>query len=328
MHRFVDETTIELKAGNGGPGAVSFRHEKYVEFGGPDGGNGGAGGNVYFEASSAINTLSHIRHDRKYYAGNGHAGGGQNKTGRDGKDLIIKLPLGAQLLNPLTHTLIHDFTDEKPFLIAKGGRGGKGNAFFKSSTRQSPRFSQPGEQREPQHFMLSLKLIADVGLVGFPNAGKSSLLKALTKANPQIANYPFTTLSPNLGVLDVSVYKKIHLADIPGIIEGAAKGVGLGISFLKHIERVNLILFVLDMTNALVKEELEILRTELDTYNPVLNKRPFLVVFNKIDLIDDKNFLAEWIDSFQAEGIHPIAVSALSGEGLDVLRKNIAQYFE
>lgn len=328
MHRFIDETHIHLKAGNGGAGAVSFRREKFVEFGGPDGGNGGKGGDVYFQAFSSINTLSHIRHDRKYYAGNGKSGRGQNKTGADGKDLYIKLPLGTQLLHPYSHELVHDFTNEEPFLIAEGGRGGKGNAFFKSSTRQSPRFAQPGEECQSMQFLLSLKLIADVGLVGFPNAGKSSLLKALTHASPQIANYPFTTLSPNLGVLDISVYQQVHLADIPGIIEGAAKGVGLGISFLKHIERVRLLLFVLDAANAHVKDELEILRKELDSYNPLLNERPFLVVFNKIDLIDDKDFLHEWLESFHKDEIYPIGISTVTKEGLPELKKAIAKHFE
>lgn len=328
MHRFVDETHIHLKAGNGGAGAVSFRREKFVEFGGPDGGNGGKGGNVYFQAFSSINTLSHIRHDRKYYAGNGKSGRGQNKTGADGKDLYIKLPIGTQLLHPYSHELVHDFVNEEPFLIAQGGRGGKGNAFFKSSTRRSPRFAQPGEECSSMQFLLSLKLIADVGLVGFPNAGKSSLLKVLTHASPQIANYPFTTLSPNLGVLDISVYQQIHIADIPGIIEGAAKGVGLGISFLKHIERVRLLLFVLDAANADVKTEMEILRKELDSYNPILNDRPFLVVFNKIDLIDDKDFLQEWLHSFHQEDIHPIAISTVTKEGLPELKQEIAKYFQ
>lgn len=325
MHRFVDETQIQIKAGNGGAGAVSFRHEKFVEFGGPDGGDGGRGGDVYFLASPSVPTLSHIRHDRKYYAGNGKSGRGQNKSGAKGKDLTIKLPLGTQLLDLVSQKVIHDFIDDEPFLAAEGGRGGKGNAFFKSSTRQSPRFAQSGEEREPLRYLLSLKLIADVGLVGLPNAGKSSLLKALTHANPRIAGYPFTTLSPNLGVMELSLYQKIHIADIPGIIEGAAKGIGLGISFLKHIERVKLLLLVLDVNSADVRAELEIIRKELDSYNPVLNKRPFLVVFNKIDLIEDLTFLQEWIASFYDEGIYPLAVSARKKQGLMELKEEIAK---
>ncbi len=317
MYKFVDEIRIRVKAGNGGPGAISFRREKFVPMGGPDGGDGGRGGDIYLQPDQRVLNFSHLHKDRLYKAWNGRNGSGNNRSGSDGKDHSIKVPVGTVVYSE-EGELIHDCLDETPFCLAKGGRGGKGNAHFKSSTFQAPRFSQPGEDSEPFTIILSLKLIADIGLIGLPNAGKSTLLKTLTHAAPKIGNYPFTTLSPNLGTLEITPAKTLVIADIPGIIEGASMGHGLGLSFLKHIERVRLLVFVLDVATANVEDELNILRKELDEYNPELNKRPHLVVFNKSDLVDPE-FLSEWMESFQAQGIRPIAISATENKGIEEL---------
>ncbi len=322
MSRFVDETPIRVKAGNGGAGCISFLHEKFLEFGGPDGGDGGDGGDVYFVADPRVMALGHIRPERLYKAENGQPGMGNKCSGRRGQDLIIKVPFGTELIDPESGEVIHDFIDEEPFCAAKGGRGGKGNAFFANSVRQSPKFAQPGEETEERQFRLALKMIADVGLVGFPNAGKSTLLKSLTHANPKIAGYPFTTLTPNLGVMEHEA-GQITVADIPGILEGASRGYGLGLSFLKHIERVKLLVFVLDIATAHGTDELKILKSELSSYNKKLLQRPSLVVFNKADLVDDRQFLTDYIASFKAEGIDCLTVSAMTGEGLDLLKAEI-----
>ncbi len=314
---------MRIKGGNGGAGCVSFRSVKYIEFAGPDGGDGGAGGSVFIQASEKVLSLSHIRRKRKYFAENGRPGMGNDRSGRKGRDEVIRVPLGTQLLEAENRELVHDFDDTEPYLVVKGARGGKGNAFFKSSTRQAPRFAQPGEQTEEKKYILSLKLIADVGLVGFPNAGKSTLLAKLTHAKPKVANYPFTTLSPNLGMLDLEGVEQVVIADIPGILEGASKGVGLGLSFLKHIERVKVLLFVLDVTTTDVYEELQILRAELRSYNEKLLERPFIIVFNKCDLIDDEDFLQEWLSSFEEKGYKPLAVSAVTGLNLEKLTQTI-----
>lgn len=327
MHRFVDEIDIRIKAGNGGAGCVSFRHEKYLEFGGPDGGDGGDGGSIYMLADERVLTLSHLRSNKLYKAGNGLPGMGRQCSGKKGEDLTLKVPYGTQLINPQNLEIVHDFTDAKPILLTEGARGGKGNTFFKSSTHQAPRFAQPGESTEEINFKLSLKLIADVGFVGFPNAGKSTLLKALTQANPKIGAYPFTTLSPNLGVLKDDIGNQIFVADIPGILEGANKGYGLGISFLKHIERVKAIVFVLDLETSHVEEELETLRKELSGYNPSLLEREYIVVLNKVDKINDRDFLGEWIQSFHGKNIEPIVTSAVTKEGIDLLKAKILSIF-
>lgn len=326
MQKFIDEIHIRVKSGDGGPGAISFRHEKYIEFGGPDGGDGGAGGNVFVKADSRIINLAHLKRNRLYKAANGDSGKGRQKTGKNGRDVVINVPVGTQILSE-NGGQICDLTDDTPYLLATGGMGGKGNAFFKTSTNQSPRYSQPGIQTEEFTIKLALKMIADVGLVGLPNSGKSTLLKTITHASPKIGNYPFTTLSPNLGTLELNNFKKCIVADIPGIIEGASMGHGLGLSFLKHIERVRVLVFVLDISTAHVDDELNILRKELDSYNPVLNKRPSILVFNKIDLIDEA-FLTEWIESFRSQGLDPIPVSARDNLHLDKLIQEIAKYID
>jgi len=321
MYKFVDETAVRIKAGNGGAGSVSFRTEKYIEMGGPDGGDGGRGGDVFIQADHRIINLSHIRRDKLYNADNGQDGSGRNWSGRKGEDLIVKVPYGTQIHNHNKTILLHDCVDEEKYCIAHGARGGKGNAFFKSATRQSPRFAQPGEKTEEKELTFSLKLIADIGLVGFPNAGKSTLLRKLTSAKPKIGNYPFTTLSPNLGVLELNPMRSVIIADIPGIIEGASEGSGLGLSFLKHIERVKFIVFVLDLSLADVEAELKVLRLELEQYNEKLLDRPFIIVLNKTDLIEDNEFVQEYIKSFSEEKGEIIAVSAVSGDSINELLK-------
>lgn len=323
MHKFVDEVQIRVQAGKGGAGEVSFLREKFVEFGGPDGGDGGDGGDVIFTTSEQLLALSHIRPEQVYRARNGLPGEGSNCNGKKGADLVIRVPFGTQIIDPISGALLHDFTEPGTFVAAHGGRGGKGNAFFRTARRQAPRFAQPGEETEEKEFLLALKMIADVGLVGFPNAGKSTLLKALTKANPKIANYPFTTLSPNIGVMEDLIGRPVIVADIPGILEGASKGYGLGLSFLKHIERVRIIIFVIDLENAFVEDELKILRTEIESYSGELLTKPSLLVLNKIDRFDDKKFLKDLIASYKKQGLDPIPLSAQTGEGMDKVRKEL-----
>lgn len=323
MHKFVDEVQIRVQAGKGGAGEVSFLREKFVEFGGPDGGDGGDGGDVIFTTSEQLLALSHIRPEQVYKARNGLPGEGSNCNGKKGSDLVIRVPFGTQIIDPISGALLHDFTEPGSFIAAHGGRGGKGNAFFKTARRQAPRFAQPGEETEEKEFLLALKMIADVGLVGFPNAGKSTLLKALTKANPKIANYPFTTLSPNIGVMEDLIGRPVIVADIPGILEGASKGYGLGLSFLKHIERVRIIIFVIDLENAYVEDELKILRTEIESYSGELLTKPSLLVLNKIDRFEDKKFLKDLIASYKKQGLDPIPVSAQTGEGMDKVRNEL-----
>lgn len=325
MHKFVDEVIIRVQAGKGGAGEISFLREKFMEYGGPDGGDGGHGGAVIFTTSEQLLALSHIRPEQVYRARNGMPGEGSNCNGQKGNDLVIRVPFGTQIIDPQTGALMHDFTDAGSFVAAEGGRGGKGNAFFRTARRQAPRFAQPGEETEEKEFLLALKMIADVGLVGFPNAGKSTLLKALTQANPKIANYPFTTLSPNIGVIEDLIHRPVIVADIPGILEGASKGYGLGLSFLKHIERVRIIIFVIDLENAYVEDELKILRSEIETYSGELLKKPSILLLNKIDRFEDKKFLKEFILSFKKQKLDPIPVSAATGEGMDKVRKELAR---
>ena len=318
--KFLDEITLNIKAGNGGAGCIAFRREKYVPRGGPDGGDGGKGGDVYIAAFENILSFSHLNEDRSYHASNGRFGQGQLKSGKGGKDILIKVPIGTQLLDPETGDIINDFVDTVPFLLAKGGRGGKGNAFFKTATKQAPDYAQPGEETEERQYFFILKLIADAGMVGLPNAGKSSLLKAITGANPKIAPYPFTTLTPNLGVLYYEQREKIVLADIPGIIEGASEGHGLALSFLRHIERVKTILYILDIHEGDPLETLHLLQAELTSYNEDLVNKSAIIVLNKIDQIEDRSFLKEWEDLIRKESkLQVTSISAQTGEGIDTL---------
>ncbi|MCW7481873.1 GTPase ObgE [Leptospira kanakyensis] len=329
MSGFIDEVPIQIRAGHGGAGSVHFHKEKFVEFGGPDGGDGGKGGDVIFVAEGRMMTLENYLPDRMYAAQDGEPGLGQNRNGKNGEDLILKVPVGTQIIDSVTMELIYDFNhDGESFTIATGGRGGKGNTFFKTSVQQAPRYSQPGEDGGQLSLILELKLLADIGIVGLPNAGKSTLLAKITHAHPKIAGYAFTTLSPNLGVVhrheDLFRYT---VADIPGIIEGASRGVGLGISFLKHIERVQGILFLFDGGNLQLEEELEMLRSELGNYNQTLLNKKFLIVINKMDIWDnDPEFTAEIQKNYSHLG-EIICISADKESNLEYLLERIDKVF-
>ena len=287
--KFLDQAKIYVKAGNGGPGSASFRREKFVEYGGPDGGDGGDGGSVIFESERNLNTLIDFRYSQHFKAEAGFGGSKRNRTGAGGKNLIIKVPVGTQLYEEDNNTLIYDFLKNKErYMVASGGVGGLGNVRFKSSTNRAPKKKTKGKNGEEFWIWLQLKVIADIGIVGLPNAGKSSLLASITKARPKIASYPFTTLNPNLGV---SYYddKEITLADIPGLVEGAHKGVGLGDKFLRHIERCKLLLHVVDLSeDDLLGNYLKI-RNELSSYDSNLGKKKEIVFFNKSDLVEKKD---------------------------------------
>ncbi len=287
--KFLDQAKIYIKAGNGGSGSASFRREKFVEYGGPDGGDGGNGGSIIFESERNLNTLIDFRYSQHFRAKSGKDGSKRNRTGANGEDLIIKVPVGTQLFEEDNNTIIYDFLKNKEkYLVASGGKGGLGNVRFKSSTNRAPKKKTKGKIGEEFWIWLQLKVIADVGIVGLPNAGKSSLLAAITKARPKIASYPFTTLNPNLGV---SFYnnKEVTLADIPGLVEGAHKGIGLGDKFLRHIERCKLLLHLVDLSDENLLENYIKIRNELSNYDVDLSKKKELIFFNKSDLIDKKD---------------------------------------
>tara|TARA_B100000941_G_scaffold3961_1_gene2539 strand:+ start:64 stop:1047 length:984 start_codon:yes stop_codon:yes gene_type:complete len=287
--KFLDQVKIYVKAGNGGDGSPSFRREKFIEFGGPDGGDGGKGGSVILRAERNLNTLVDYRFQQHHKAKRGENGSGQNRTGKNGEDLVLKVPLGTQVFEEDNKTLIFDFMNiEEKFIVASGGKGGLGNTRFKSSTNRAPRKFTKGFIGEEFVIWLQLKTIADIGIIGLPNAGKSSLLAALTNANPKIANYKFTTLNPNLGVTKYD-NKEITIADIPGLVEGAHKGTGLGIKFLKHIERCKSLLHLIDITNDDLKKSYKQIKNELKKYSTKLSKKKELVILNKIDLMDNKD---------------------------------------
>ncbi len=325
MAKFTDIISIHIKAGNGGPGSVAFRKEKYIPYGGPDGGDGGKGGDVYIVADRRFYNLSHFFSDRVYKAGNGEHGSGANMHGKDGEDLIINVPPGTVVYNAETNEVIVDLLEEDvPFKIATGGIGGKGNAFFKSSTHQTPRFAQTGKSGDDLIANLNLKLIADIGLVGLPNAGKSTLLGAITNANPKIGDYPFTTLIPNLGVVEYSDGTVYKIADIPGIIEGAHLGHGLGLSFLQHIERVKCILYIIDSSEQDLLYSLELLKSELNTYNPELLNKQSKIILSKIDLITDD----ELASKIKELGGDVIPISILLDDKLKLLYTEIRKLME
>ena len=286
--KFLDQAKIYIKAGNGGSGSASFRREKFIEYGGPDGGDGGDGGSIIFEAERNLNTLIDFRYAQHFKAENGYIGTKRKRTGAAGKDLTIKVPIGTQIYEEDNNTLIYDFTKNKEkYLVAAGGKHGLGNVRFKSSTNRAPLKKTNGKVGEEFWIWLQLKVIADVGIIGMPNAGKSSLLAAITRARPKIASYPFTTLDPNLGV---SYYddKEVTLADIPGIIEGAHEGVGLGDKFLRHIERCKMLLHLIDLSEEKLEENYLNVRNELSKYDKILSKKKEIIVFNKSDLFEKK----------------------------------------
>ncbi|GLV49298.1 GTPase Obg [Thermus sp. LT1-2-5] len=316
---FQDVLLITVAAGKGGDGAVSFRREKFVPKGGPDGGDGGRGGNVYLRARGSVDSLSELP-KRTYKAEDGEHGKGSGQHGRAGRDLYIEVPRGTRVYDADTGELLGDLTQEgEVLLVARGGEGGRGNVHFVTPTRQAPRFAEAGEEGEKRRLRLELMLIADVGLVGYPNAGKSSLLAATTHAHPKIAPYPFTTLSPNLGVVELSEEARFTLADIPGIIEGASQGRGLGLEFLRHIARTRVLLYVLDAAEE-PKRALATLRQEIGAYDPALLRRPALIALNKVDLLPPEEVEAK-VAELLPEGLPVLPVSALTGEGLDALKE-------
>ena len=287
MARFVDRVKIYVKAGDGGPGCVSFRREKYVPRGGPDGGDGGDGGDVILLADPQLLTLYDFYHQVHFRAENGRPGQGKKMKGRDGEDLILRVPVGTVVMDAETGEVLGDLTEPyQTLVVARGGKGGRGNAHFATPTRQAPRFAEPGKPGEERWLILELKLIADVGLVGLPNAGKSTLLSRISAARPKIADYPFTTLEPNLGVVKLPEGETFVVADLPGLIEGAHKGVGLGHEFLRHIERTKVLLFVLSVDREDLYADYQTLRKELELYNPALLQKDHLIAINKVDLLD------------------------------------------
>ncbi len=318
---FVDEAEIYVKAGDGGPGAVSFRREKYVPRGGPDGGDGGKGGDVIFQVDPGLNTLQSFRHKRRFLAQKGRAGAGKKMHGRSGADLVVKVPAGTIVRDLDTGLVLADLTTPgQRWIAARGGLGGKGNARFATATNQAPRYSQEGLKGEERRFRLELKLLADVGLVGAPNAGKSTLLSRCSAAKPKIADYPFTTLVPHLGVVEVNTEESFVMADIPGLIEGAHSGVGMGADFLKHIERTSVLLHVLDVSVGMDEaiKQYEMIRQELLSFNHSLLSKATVVALNKIDISDPKEVTAikKWLE---AKGERVFLISAYTGEGLGSL---------
>tara|TARA_B100000700_G_scaffold317654_1_gene409419 strand:+ start:1278 stop:2264 length:987 start_codon:yes stop_codon:yes gene_type:complete len=289
--KFLDQAKIYIKAGNGGSGSASFRREKFIEYGGPDGGDGGNGGSIIFESERNLNTLIDFRYSQHFKAEKGHDGSKRNKTGGGGKDLVIKVPVGTQIYEEDNNTLIYDFVKNKDrYLVASGGKGGLGNVRFKSSTNRAPKKKTKGKIGEEFWIWLQLKVIADVGIIGLPNAGKSSLLASITRARPKIASYPFTTLDPNLGV---SYYdnREVTLADIPGLVEGAHKGTGLGDKFLRHVERCKILLHLIDLSQDNLLESYLKIRNELSKYDKNLIKKKELIFFNKSDLVEKKEMI-------------------------------------
>ena len=319
--KFLDQAKIYVKAGDGGSGSASFRREKFIEFGGPDGGDGGDGGSVILIAEKNLNTLIDFRFQQHFKAGRGQNGMGKKKTGKNGKDLILRVPVGTQIFEEDNNTLIEDLkTMGQKIIIAKGGRKGLGNVRFKSSTNRAPRKKTDGSEGESFWIWLQLKVIADIGIIGMPNAGKSSLLSILTKAKPKIANYPFTTLNPNLGVTSYSD-KEITIADIPGLIEGAHEGTGLGDKFLRHIERCKSLIHLIDITDEDILDNYLKIRRELSKYSNSLLKKKEIIVFNKIDIINASE-INEKIYSFKKKIKKNIyKISVIQNKGLVTIKK-------
>lgn len=324
---FADRARIFIKSGKGGDGHVSFRRELYVPDGGPDGGNGGKGGDIIFEVDKGLNTLGDFRHNSKYIAKSGEEGGKRRCTGRDGEDLVIKVPEGTVIYDDESRKVIADMSnDNLREVILKGGRGGKGNMNYATSTMQAPQYAQPGQDAQELWVRLELKVIADVGLVGFPNVGKSTLLSRVTNARPKIANYHFTTLNPNLGVVDLDGGRGFVIADIPGLIEGASEGVGLGHEFLRHIERTKVIIHMVDAASTEGRDpvaDIKAINEELRAYNPELLKRPQVIAANKIDAIYTDDETENPVDvikkAFEPEGIKVYPISSVTGQGLKEL---------
>lgn len=331
---FADRAKIYVRSGKGGDGHVSFRREKYVPNGGPDGGDGGHGGDVIFEVDEGLNTLIDFRHIRKYRAEDGQEGGKKNCRGKDGQDITIKIPAGTVIKEANSGQVITDMSgDNKRFLLLKGGRGGNGNQHYATSTMQAPKYAQPGQPSQELELLLELKVIADVGLVGFPNVGKSTFLSRVTNARPKIANYHFTTLNPNLGVVDLEGTGGFVIADIPGLIEGASEGIGLGHEFLRHIERTKVIIHIVDAAGTEGRDPIEdiyAIDKELEAYNPEIAHRPQVIAANKMDVIfdPDQNPVNAIKAEFEPKGISVYPISAVSGQGVKELLYRVNQMLE
>jgi len=324
--KFVDKVDIKVRSGDGGRGLVSWRREKYEPRGGPAGGNGGHGGSVYCEADENLYTLLDFRYNKHHEADDGEPGGKFNKTGADGDDVVIQVPPGTVVKNTRTGEVLGEVVEDgERIQIAKGGRGGKGNAFFKSSTNQAPRHAQSGEGGEFREITLELKLLADVGLVGFPNAGKSTLVSSLSAAKPEVADYPFTTMTPQLGMVYVSDYESFVMADLPGIIEEAHKGKGLGLRFLRHIERTSVLLFVIPVLADDPAEEYRKLRDELKAYSAPLLDKPHVVALSKVDTLapDERDLIPDLVGTDFPDGVPLLPISAVAGIGLDDLKHTL-----
>ncbi len=326
---FIDRVKIKIKAGDGGDGVTAFRREKFIPRGGPSGGDGGKGGDIWMESDEGFNTLLHLRYNPEHKAERGRHGEGSNRHGKDGEDELVKVPIGTQVFDAETEEMLFDFTESgQKFLAAKGGKGGWGNQHFATPTRRAPRFHYTGRPGEELELQLELKLIADVGLVGFPNAGKSTLISVISAAKPKIADYPFTTLEPNLGVVDVGESKTFVVADIPGLIEGASEGAGLGDRFLRHVERTKLILHLVDVSSISGRnpvEDYEIIDRELANYDVNLSNRPQIVVATKIDALDEPERLKNLREAAEKDGKQFMTISAVTNRGTQELVFAVAQ---
>lgn len=330
--KFIDQVKVYIKAGDGGKGCVSFRREKFIPRGGPNGGDGGRGGHVIFRVTTNMNTLLDIRYQQQYRAEKGQHGMGKEMHGRNGKDLVIPVPPGTLIKDFETGEIIHDLTEDgEEYIAAKGGRGGLGNTHFKGPTRQAPRYAQPGEPGEEKTLYLELKLLANVGLIGLPNAGKSTLISALSSAKPKIADYPFTTLVPVLGVVKYGEYKSFVIADIPGLIEGAHKGSGLGFQFLRHVERTSILLHLVDiseMSEGDPAENLEKVNKELELYSPELLKKPMAVAATKLDIRGDGSKLTNLEEYCRDKDYDFFPVCSVTGEGTKELVHYLGEQVE
>lgn len=325
---FIDKARITVRAGNGGNGAVAFHREKYVAAGGPDGGDGGKGGSIILQVDDHMSTLMDFRYKRKYAAANGMDGQGARKSGKDGADLVIRVPRGTLVRDAETGEIIQDMSSSEPFVLCRGGRGGWGNSHFATPTRQVPRFAKAGLPGESHDVVLELKLLADVGLVGFPNVGKSTLLSVVSKAQPKIANYHFTTLYPNLGVVWVEDGVSFVMADIPGIIEGASQGAGLGHDFLRHVDRCRLLVHVVDVSGSEGRDpvqDFDAINEELRQYSPELSQRPQIVAANKVDVMEDPENLERLRAHVEAQGYTLLEISAAAHQGTRQLVQKVAQ---
>ncbi|HEX9929687.1 MAG TPA: GTPase ObgE [Pyrinomonadaceae bacterium] len=329
---FIDRVKIKVKAGDGGHGVTAFRREKFVPRGGPSGGDGGRGGDVWIEATEGLNTLLHLRYNPIHEAERGRHGEGSNRHGRDGENVTVQVPVGTQIFDAESGDLLFDFTENgQRFLAAKGGKGGWGNQHFATPTNRAPKYHYEGRPGGEKELQLELKLIADVGLVGFPNAGKSTLISVISAAKPKIADYPFTTLEPNLGVVDLGDYKTFVVADIPGLIEGASEGAGLGDRFLRHVERTKIMLHLVDVSSISGRnpvEDYEIINRELANYNQDLAARPQIVVATKIDALDEPERLENLRQRAEADGKPFLQISAVTNQGTKELVSVVAKRLE